>query len=300
MLGNEIKVLDGGIATQLQAEGVQLCDPWLTSEPLRTDGGRSLVEVIHCAYLEAGSKLLTANTFRTNERVLARIGLAADERAMFVDRAVRCAKSAKESLSSSALIAGSVAPVEDCYSPDRTPPDGELLKEHKWMAEQLAGAGVDIALVETQCTLREAVIAVDAAQAAGLRPWASFVVDKEARLLDGSSLSVAARAVADSGAEAVMVNCVPPEVVPSALTFLADAGLPMGAAPNLEDRSGLGEWQHSAHHLSSRFGAEILAELVTQWRADHDLELVGGCCGSSPAQIGALSESLNSASRRLP
>ena len=55
------------------------------------------------------------------------------------------------------FVAGSMSPLEDCYSPELVPSDGELWIEHAEMARDLAGAGCDLLLVETMNTIREAV-----------------------------------------------------------------------------------------------------------------------------------------------
>jgi S-methylmethionine-dependent homocysteine/selenocysteine methylase len=142
-------------------------------------------------------------------------------------------------------------------------------------------AGVDLVLVETMNTGREAAIAVEAVRDAGGRAWASFACGAGGRLLSGEPLSEAAGAVEAAGAEAVLVNCTPPAETETALRSLRDAtGVPIGAYPNAEARGG------------PAVGPHELAEALGRWHEELDLRIVGGCCGTTPAHIAAVAARL--------
>lgn len=299
------RILDGGTATGLQAAGVPMLEPWLTSAPLRTAAGRDALVKVHAEFLRSGSDIVTANTFRTNARALTRMGVLEAEQAAYVHRALTCAERARAAAGAPhALVAASVAPVEDCYTPALTPDDDALRREHRWMAGVLADARPDLVLVETQCTRREAVIAVEAAVRHGLRTWVSFVVAEsaaaqvpgrgsvsgEVTLPDGDALDEAARACVDAGASAVAVNCLPLSAVPRALERLAGLGVPVGVYPNLEDRTALAAWEHSTHTLPPALSPSAFAGLAYGWAAAFGPAFVGGCCGTTPAHIGALAD----------
>ncbi len=89
--------------------------------------------------------------------------------------AVQIAREAARQADREIFVAGSMSPLEDCYSPQLVPPDGELWIEHAEMARDLAQAGCDLLLVETMNTIREAVIAARCAAATGLPVCVSFV-----------------------------------------------------------------------------------------------------------------------------
>ncbi|MET8509891.1 homocysteine S-methyltransferase family protein [Streptomyces sp. NPDC004787] len=293
--GRKIEILDGGIATSLQKAGIRIDEPWLSAAALRDAMGMAALIDIHAQFLEAGSGIIGANTFRTNARTLSRIGVAAKEHATFVHRAIDCAVQARHVTGMpQAMVAATVAPVEDCYSPELTPDIDTLRREHRWMASILADSPADIVLVETQCTQREAVIATESAREYGLTPWVSFVVSSRASLIDGSDLRQAAHACAEAGAAALSVNCVHHTAVPRAIEQLADLGLPIGVYPNLEDRTALGDWEHSATALPSAISAERFGSLVRQWVKDYPLAFAGGCCGATPAHIRAMAEAIGS------
>ncbi|MEU4212364.1 homocysteine S-methyltransferase family protein [Streptomyces sp. NPDC026206] len=283
------RILDGGTATGLQAAGIPVAEPWLTSAALRDEAGTDALGSVHAEFLRAGSDILTANTFRTNTRALSRMGVAEAERAGYVRRAVGCAVRARRAAGAPhALVAASVAPVEDCYTPALTPDLDSLRREHRWMAGILADSEADLVLVETQCTRREAVIAVEAAVERGLTAWVSFVVTDEATLPDGDALRDAARACVEAGASAVSVNCLPHAAVPRALELLSGLGASVGVYPNLEDRAALDEWEHSTHSLPPALSPAAFADLAHGWATEFELSFVGGCCGTAPEHISAL------------
>src|SRR5690606_8342510 len=95
------------------------------------------------------------------------------------------------------FVAGSMAPLEDCYSPELTPSEQELASEHGQMAEALARAGADFVLIETQITVREARIAADAVHNTGLPFGVSLVANRDGKLLSGETLADAFQAVVE-------------------------------------------------------------------------------------------------------
>jgi S-methylmethionine-dependent homocysteine/selenocysteine methylase len=157
----DIVWLDGGIATELQRAGLKMGEPWWTTLALNTEPRRRMLREVHERYLAAGAQVITANTFRCNLRALRRIGLDDAGLAWMVHAAVGVAASARGT--GTALVAGSMAPVEDCYRPDLVPSDEELRHEHRWLATELMRCGADRVLIETMNTSREALIALEQA-----------------------------------------------------------------------------------------------------------------------------------------
>ncbi|MBO4205901.1 homocysteine S-methyltransferase family protein [Micromonospora echinofusca] len=283
-------LLDGGIATELQRHGWPVRAPWWGVDVLLTPAGRTLLGEVHRRYADAGAEVLSAHTFRTNLRNLRRAGLADDDAARLVHTAVGVARAAAPS---GVRVAGSIAPVEDCYQPRLVPPDDELRVEHRWLARHLHDAGVDLVLVETMNTLREAVHAVEAVTACGMTAWVSFVCTEQGTLLSGEPLDLAARTAQRAGARTVLVNCTTPTGTGVALRMLADAGIgPVGAYPNLEDRSGLPAYTPVDRHVPAGTGTTRFAAGLAAWRAEFDLVAVGGCCGATPAHVAALNRAV--------
>jgi homocysteine S-methyltransferase len=156
LAAGRVLLLDGATGTELQRRGVD------TGLPLWS--ARALVEApdvlraIHADYIAAGADIITTNTFRTHGRTLTRASLGERTRAL-TPLAVKIAREAAQQADLKIFVAGSMSPLEDCYSPQLVPPDGELWIEHAEMARDLAQAGCDLLLVETMNTIREAVIA---------------------------------------------------------------------------------------------------------------------------------------------
>ncbi|MGV9308782.1 homocysteine S-methyltransferase family protein [Nonomuraea sp. NPDC003727] len=269
-------LLDGAVATELERRGLPMAAPWWTTRALLTEHGRELLRAVHRRYLEAGARVLTANTFRCNLRALRRAELDERQAGRMVRLAVDLARSARDG-HDDVVVAGSMAPVEDCYRPDLVPADAELRAEHRWMAGRLAAAGIGLALIETVNTVREARIAVEEAREAGLTAWVSFVCGPSATLLSGEPVARAAAAVYRAGAAAVLVNCTSLDVARGCVAELAGLGAgDIGVMPNLEPRNG------------PPVPPERFAALMSGWRRRYGLTLLGGCCGTTPAHITAL------------
>jgi S-methylmethionine-dependent homocysteine/selenocysteine methylase len=198
---------------------------------------------------------------------------------------VTCAREAQASCAREPVVVlGGLAPVEDCYRPDRVPDQAALLEEHGQLAQWLAEDGVDGFLIETQNTIGEACCAVRAARATGLGVWVSFACAPGGlALLSGEPLAQAVRAVCSEGAEGVGVNCLPVQDVLPALACLAAAGSPVRLAyANGGSWDEGGEW-----HPDSGAGARAFAGEARRWLA-AGARVVGGCCGTTPDHIGAI------------
>lgn len=284
-------LLDGGVATELQRRGVRIRAPWWTTRAIVDESSRKVLLSVHESYLGAGAQLITANTFRCTARTLASCGLDRAAAVATVRAAVETAKAAARSgPGKPALVAGSLAPVADCYRPDLVPPDDELRAEHGWLAGRLVREGVDLVLVETMNTAREARAALAQALGAGGRAWVSFACTSKARLLSGEPLAAAARAVEDDGASAVLVNCTTAADTTTALSVLRESCEgPVGAYPNVEDRAGVPPGTHVDRHLPAALDPAELADVVRGWREQFAPDIIiGGCCGTTPAHIAEL------------
>ena len=278
-------LLDGATGTELERRGIPTRLPLWSAGALLS--APALVGRIHRDYADAGAEALTANTFRTQRRTLAREGLG-DRAAALTALAVRLAREAAASSASSPLVLGSDPPLEDCYRPDRVPDQAALASEHAEHCANLAAAGVDAILCETHNSLREACAAARAASATGLPVLVSFVCWEGATLLSGERLSDAVRAVAALRPAALLVNCLPPSNVMACLAVLAGAGLPFGVYANLgapDDAIGF----RRSEDVSPRGFAQATAAWV-----GAGARLVGGCCGTTPGHIDAIRQSLRS------
>lgn len=269
-------MLDGATGTELERRGIPCGAPLWSAHALL--GDTSALAAIHRDYVRAGAEILTANSFRTQRRTLAHAGLG-DRAGELTQRAVALARTA---LGSDGFVAGSIAPLEDCWRPDLVPDDDALAREHAEHAGHLATAGADVMLVETMNTIREACAAARAAKATGLPVWISFACDDAAKLLSGETLGAALAVIAPLEPDLVGVNCLPaPHVVATLAAFeasgrpfavYANLGAPVAGAPELRT--------HDA--TPAAFAAH-----AQQWIA-RGARVVGGCCGTTPAHVAAI------------
>lgn len=279
---NDLVVLDGAMGTELTRRGADTTLPLWSARALIESP--DLVARIHRDYADAGAHVLTADTFRTNVRTFARAGMAqpADVARALTETAVALARGAA---GHGVRVAGSLAPVEDCYSPWLVPTDDELQAEHGALAHDLAGAGCDLLLVETMNTIREAVAAVRAAAATGLPRWVSFTLDGRGNVLSGEALRDAVAAVLPFGPQAVLVNCIPVAEVEAALARLRAAvpeTIAIGAYANVGHVDEVVGWT-----LTDAVSPAAYADAARRWRA-RGAGIIGGCCGTSPDHTRAL------------
>jgi S-methylmethionine-dependent homocysteine/selenocysteine methylase len=241
---------------------------------------------LHREYCASGVDLLTTDTFRTTGRTFRRGGLP-DRSAELTALALRLAReAAQEVRGRSVLVGGSIGPLEDCYRPELVVPEGELRSEHAEHAGRLAEAGVDFLMLETIGTIREGVIALEEALATGLETTISFLC-REGRLYGGEDLADAVSAVSSLGPSALLVNCLPPaEVEPLLVRLSALSDLPLGAYANV-GRPG----EELRGDLMRAVGAEEYAGTALEW-VRAGARIIGGCCGTTPADIRLIREKL--------
>jgi S-methylmethionine-dependent homocysteine/selenocysteine methylase len=272
-------LLDGATGTELERHGARSELPLWSARALLD--APALVERIHRDYVEAGADVLTANTFRTQARTLARAGVSVPARELTA-LAVALARRAASSAGRRVFVAGSMPPLEDCFHPERAPDDAVLAREHGEHARNLCDAGVDLLLVETHGGVREARAATRAARETGLPVWTSFTCDGAGRLPSGETLE---RALSDSvplAPELVGVNCLPPEDALAVLPRLAAAGRRFAVFGNLGRPLADGSWRRSGPNAPEAFAAHAARWLAAGARA------IGGCCGTTPEHVRAL------------
>ena len=144
-------LLDGATGTELARRGVDTTLPLWSARALFDDRGLETLTQIHEDYARAGAEILVTNTFRTTGRVLERAGRPGVWREAN-RRAVECARAgtkAKAGAGRVSVVAGGIAPLEDCYRPDLVPPRDDCLREHRLQAALLASLGVDLIIIET-------------------------------------------------------------------------------------------------------------------------------------------------------
>lgn len=246
-----------------------------------------LVREIHLDYLRAGCDVVTTNSFRTTRRALSKIGIGhrAEE---LTKLSVRLAKDALDSACKPGFVAGSIAPLEDCFSPELSPGNSE--DEFLEFAEWLVEAGCDLLLIETMNNLREARSAISAAQKCEISYWLSVNPSNKdfSRLLSGEPVLEGVKIAEGEGASAFLVNCAGMSVIENSVRSIASANptIPFGGYANNGVIRDDGTWDFS-QNISFRSFANHCVKL-----SDFGATRIGGCCGITPEHLRAASEEL--------
>jgi len=273
-------ILDGATGTELNRRGVDTGLPLWSANALLNERDATILQGIHEDYLRAGADIITTNTFRTHRRALASSGNA-DHALELTRRAVDIARAAIISVNSDApkFIAGSISTLEDCYRPDLVPSDDELRAEHSDRILHLVECGVDLILIETINTIREAVIMAKLAVATGTPVVVSFVCDRDGKILSGETLTEAANQLLPLGISVIGVNCGPTPNLAKPLAELQAAcgkDFPLIAYGNIGYADEEVGWVNTDSENPKAY-----CEHAIHW----PVKIVGGCCGTTPEHV---------------
>jgi methionine synthase I (cobalamin-dependent) len=279
-------LLDGGMGTLLQDAGLEDGAP---GELWNLDN-QEAVRAAHAAYADAGARILTTNTFGGTRPRLDMHGLG-DRLAEVNRNAARIARSVADGRG--LLVAGDLGPTGELLSPLGTlePADAQAIFE-----EQLSGlvaGGIDLVLIETMSDLAEAAAAVAAARAiaSDLPIVTTLSFDTNLRTMMGVTPAQAVASLVATGVEAVGANCGRgPEEMEQIAEQLA-AARPEASDVLLIAQSNAG----LPVLIGDRFGYDVpTAELAAHARRLHEIgiDLIGACCGSTPAHVAAMHAAL--------
>ncbi len=289
LANNATIIMDGGMGTEILKRGVPTTLPLWSAEALLHHP--EIVQQIHEDYIRAGAEIIITDTFRTIRRAFAKKDLAQQAPAM-THIACTLAQQAVEQTKPDhdVYIVGSVAPLEDCYSPELTPTQQELAVEHDELIADLKAGGVDFILLETMITLRETLSGIHAAQQHAMPFAVSFCCNERGALLSGEALQDVIPQIEPYQPLFIGINCVSIAIATKLVKQLrAMTDFPIGVYAqgdgSAEDEQG---WQFvEKQHTEAAY---ILA--AKQWKEDG-AQIIGGCCGTTPSYIQKLSHVLH-------
>ncbi|NEK58340.1 homocysteine S-methyltransferase [Geodermatophilus sabuli] len=280
-------VLDGGLATQLEAQGHDLSSALWSARLLRTDP--DAIVAAHAAFAAAGAQVATTASYQASVEGLAAVGVAAAEARALIAGSVRLARRGAPGC----WVAGSVGPYGAVLADGSEYTGGyvgsvgvaELRAFHRPRMELLAEAGADVLACETVPAAAEAEALLREAEAVGVPVWLSLTTVVDAggvvRTRRGErAADVFAMAAGVGEVLAVGVNCTAPSAVGPSLAAAASAGKPLVAYPNRGER-----WDAVARRWTGTPGLPV--DDVPAWTA-AGARLVGGCCRVGPADVAAL------------
>ena len=297
LISGRVAVLDGGLATQLEAQGNDLDDP-LWSARLLLEAPAEIVRA-HLAFYRAGAAIVTTASYQaTFEGFAARrighggaIDLFRRSVALAVQARAAWQVERKSGDGDQLLVAASIGPYGAMlangaeYTGRYGRTVAELRAFHRERLEVLAGTEADLLACETIPELEEGIALVELLETTpGARGWLSFSCADGARLRSGAPVAGAfALAERSSRVLAVGINCTAPEHVDELLARARDAtSKPLIVYPN----SGEG-WDAVTRRWLRAGGPTVDGPAARRWVA-AGASIVGGCCRVTPGQIAAV------------
>ncbi len=277
LLEGEPIIADGGMGSLLTAAVPRLRSP----EEANLRAPEAVVS-LHASFINAGAELIETNTFGANRRKLA-THLLDDEFERINSTAVKLARDARQLSGRDVLIGGAIGPLgESTPSADRK----GLFAEQ---AAVLEARGVDLFMLETFSDLAELEAAITAVQdVSGLPIVALLTFDERGETLAGVTASQAADRIAQLGVAAMGPNHGAGLLAAlSALEQMQGRGCALAALPNIGLASLLGGKVIYPHATP-----EYFAEFAAHAR-DLGARMIGGCCGTTPAEIAALRSAID-------
>ncbi|MBQ3584639.1 MAG: homocysteine S-methyltransferase family protein [Lachnospiraceae bacterium] len=269
MLENkEFIFLDGAMGTMLQAKGMKM---GAIPELLNLEKPEWIVD-IHKQYIAAGANVIYANTFGANAYKLKGCGHSVTE---VIQAGVQNARKACEGTDT--LVALDIGPIGQLLEPTGTLTFEEAYEIYK--EQLLAGKDADLVVFETQTDLYELKAAVLAAKENTTLPVAcSMTFEKNHRTFTGCGISNMALTLDGLGVDAMGINCSlgPVDLYPVVEELAKLTNTPILVKPN----AGLPDPVTNTYDISPEEFAKQLSKF-----ADYGVQIVGGCCGTSPDYI---------------
>lgn len=281
-LKDNIVLLDGGMGTLLQAEGLKAGEHperWNITHP-------EIITAVHKAYYDAGSNVVTTNTFGANL-----LKFSAEELEEIIKAAIDNAKAARDfSAAGEKFIALDIGP-----SGKLLKPLGDLDFEDavSLFAETVrlgAKYGADLVIIETMNDSYETKAALLAVKEnCSLPVIVSNAYGQDGKLMTGASPEAMVALLEGMGADVIGANCSlgPKQLAPIAEKLLLKASVPVILQPN----AGLPKMIDGKTLFD--VSAEEFSKEVSSL-AKKGVRVVGGCCGTTPEYIKALKEELGS------
>ena len=241
---------------------------------------RELLLSIHREYIEAGARVIYANTFGANGLKLRSAGHRAAE---VVAAGVGIAR---EAAGADALAALDIGPLGELLEPLGPLSFEDAYGYFKEMAVAGEAAGADLCVIETMTNLYETKAALLAVKENTALPvFVTMSFEKSGRTFTGCGIQTMARTLEALGADAIGLNCsLGPDLLAPLLSELCHATrLPVIAKPN----AGLPDPSTGEYGMGPEDFARTLAPCL-----EEGVTLFGGCCGTSPAYIRALAKAL--------
>lgn len=296
-LSKRILILDGAMGTMLQRKGLQG-----NSESFNLTNPETIGE-IHNEYIEAGADIITANSFSANSISQSEYNLS-EKAGQMAEAAARIARKAAGEAPRKVWVAGSVGPTSKSLSLAQNISDpifrpysfDEMAKAFDEQIRGLINGGVDLLLFET-CF--DALNTKAALYALGHIPEAKDIPvmisasmsDKSGRTLTGQTMEAFYRSIQHCNPLSFGLNCSlgAEEMIPLIAEVASFAACAVSCYPNAGLPNEMGEYDETPSQM---------AESVRKMALAGSVNIVGGCCGTTPEHIKAVAEAVRGISPR--
>ena len=296
-LSKRILILDGAMGTMLQRKGLQG-----NSESFNLTNPETIGE-IHNEYIEAGADIITANSFSANSISQSEYNLS-EKAGQMAEAAARIARKAADEAPRKIWVAGSVGPTSKSLSLAQNINDpifrpysfDEMAEAFEVQIRGLVKGGVDLLLFET-CF--DALNTKAALYAIGHIPEASDIPimisasmsDRSGRTLTGQTMEAFYRSVQHCSPLSFGLNCSlgAEEMIPLIAEVASFAACAVSCYPNAGLPNEMGEYDETPSRM---------AESVRKMALAGSVNIVGGCCGTTPEHIKAVAEAVKGISPR--
>lgn len=296
-LSKRILILDGAMGTMLQRKGLQG-----NSESFNLTNPETIGE-IHNEYIEAGADIITANSFSANSISQSEYNLS-EKAGQMAEAAARIARKAADEAPRKIWVAGSVGPTSKSLSLAQNINDPIFrLYSFDGMAEafevQIRGlvkGGVDLLLFETcfdALNTKAALYAIRHIPEASDIPImiSASMSDRSGRTLTGQTMEAFYRSVQHCSPLSFGLNCSlgAEEMIPLIAEVASFATCAVSCYPNAGLPNEMGEYDETPSQM---------AESVRKMALAGSVNIVGGCCGTTPEHIKAVAEAVRGISPR--
>ena len=290
-LKDHILIFDGAMGTMLQKEGLPIGD---NPEIFGIKNPHKLLK-IHKKYLEAGSNVLTTNTFGCNELKVNKLGYTVEE---VIDRAVSIAKQAIEESDKSKprFVALDIGPIGEMLEPMGTLSFDRAYEIFKRQVIQGEKSGADLIIIETMMDLYEAKAAVLAAKEnTNLPVICTMTFDENGRSFTGCLPEAMVATIEGLGVDALGVNCSlgPKQLLPIVKTITELANVPVIVQAN----AGLPVIKEgqAIYEMNDEEFFQGVKNFV-----DLGVSIIGGCCGTNETFIKKICDNIDKLQKKEP
>lgn len=279
-----VVIADGAMGSLLMEHGLRPGEP---PESVNLTG-REVLSGIADQYLEAGAELIQTNTFGGSALKLRQHGL--EDRTEEINRVA--VEAARDTVGDRAYVSGSCGPCGEMLAPYGTASPDDVRRSFERQMAALVEAGVDVLCIETMMAVSEARLAIEAAR--NVSPdtpvMATLTFDSTPRgfyTMMGDDIPGATAALTEAGADVLGSNCGNgiENMVAIAREFRAHTDMPLliqsnAGLPLIVDG-------HAVYSESPEFMADKARAFL-----DIGVQIVGGCCGTTPEHTRALRKAL--------